>query len=380
MDRRSFLATGAGSIAITLAGCTSGSQGAGTESTDDTDTATETEATGTTVGEASGGLSGTLTVGTYGSFVDAPSSSPGPWLKSAFEERHPDVTLEWNTPENALNQYIQRQQSNADIDADVYVGLKVPELVRIDENLADPLFEPVDPSTLSNGEHIRDGYSLDPANSVLPVFTGYCSFVYNGYEVSAPESLDVLTTPEYEGTFTVQNPLRDNTGLYFLLWTVKVMGEDGYLDYWNDLLANGTRVLDDWSTVYSAFSAGETPLITSFSTDQVFAQRSGADLQKHQVAFPGGHGYTNLSGIGKFAASEQSELADAFIDFMLSPDAQGKLAELNVSFPVTDHASVPPVFEEYAKEPPEPLLYTFDELRGSLSEWKDAWAREVASK
>ena len=378
MNRRSFLATGAGAVSVTLAGCTSSSsQGTASESAD---TSTDTETTGTAVGEASDGLSGTLTVGTYGSFVDAPSSSPGPWLKSAFEERHPDVTLEWNTPENALNQYIQRQQSNADIEADVYVGMKVPELVRIDENLSDPLFEAVDPSTLSNGDRIREGYSLDPANSVLPVFTGYCSFVYNGYELSAPESLEALTTPEYEGTLTVQNPLRDNTGLYFLLWTVKVMGEDGYLDYWNRLLDNGAQVLDDWSTVYSAFSADETPLITSYSNDQVYARRSGADLQKHQVAFPGGHGYTNLSGIGKFAASEQPALADAFIDFMLSPEAQGKLAELNVSFPVTNGASVPSVFEEYAKEPPEPLLYTFDELRGSLGEWRDAWAREVASR
>jgi thiamine transport system substrate-binding protein len=362
MDRRDVIASGGSLAALGLAGCitTDGDQTTGSKTSDEA-------------------LEGTLTVATYASFVDAPSSSPGPWLKEEFERRYPNVTLEWETPEKALNHYILRKQNGASVDADAYVGMKVPEVVRVDEELDVPLFEPVRTERLSNDDAVESEYTFDPEGRILPMFTGYCAFVYNGYAVDAPETLEDLTTDAFEGEVTVQNAQADNTGLYFLLWTVKEYGEDGYLDYWQRLLDNDVTVLDSWGATYEAFTAGEANVVTSYSTDQVYANRAGSDLQKHQVAFPGGNGYTNLSGVGKFADSDQDRLTEAFVDFVLGPEAQGKLAELNVSFPVTDHGDVPDVFEEYAKEPPEPLLYSYDDLVGRVGEWREEWARTVAS-
>ncbi|WP_158059517.1 thiamine ABC transporter substrate-binding protein [Halorussus halophilus] len=363
MDRRRFL-TVAGSVSGSIvSGCVSSSQSDGAS---------------TTTG-AKESLEGTLTVATYENFVDAPSSSPSPWIKNAFEKQYPDVTLKWTAPKNAFNHYVQRRQQNAEIDADVYIGLKVPDLVRINQKLSKPLFDPVETSRLSNYDHIKSGYEFTPDDRVLPAFTGYQSFVYNGYEIDAPKTLEALTEPEYQGALTVQNAQTDNTGLYFLLWTIKEMGEDGYRDYWRDLLENDVQILESWGEVYTAFTSGETNIITSFSNDQVYAKRAGQDLTKHQVALPGGHGYTFISGMGKFATSEQSALATAFMDFMLTPTAQGKLAELNVSFPITDHADVPTVFDEYAKKPSEPLRYTYDELDENLDTWQDEWARFVVN-
>lgn len=381
MNRRRFLTATGAVCGLPLAGCTGTSeQDAETEAQAETETdrETETEADATTETTSSDSLEGTLTVATYDSFVDAPSSSPGPWIKEAFENRHPEVTLEWTTPEGGINHYIQRRNQNASFDADAYVGLKIPELVRVDQETDDELFERANVDALSNWSDLKSDTTFDADNRVLPVFSGYCSLVYNGYEVDGPETLEALTESAYEDKLLVQNPTSDNTGLYFLLWTVKVFGEDGYLDFWRDLLDNGVNVLDTWGEVYQAFGEGEASIITSFSNDQVFAKRSGADLKKHQVALPSGHGYSNLSGMGKFAPSDRTELTEAFFDFMLSPEAQGKLAELNVSFPVTETASVPSVFEEYAKEPAEPLMYTYDELVGNLDTWRDDWARTIA--
>lgn len=363
MNRRRFLGTASTACGLAVAGCTGTADRKGAA------------VTGTTDDDS---LEGTLTVATYDSFVDAPSSSPGPWIKEEFENRHPGVTLEWATPEGGINHYVQRLNGNASFDADAYVGLKIPELVRVDREADDRLFERPNLDALSNWTHVESGTTFDADNRILPVFSGYCSLVYDGYEVDEPETLDALTESQYADRLFVQNPTSDNTGLYFLLWTVKVFGEDGYLDFWQRLLDNGASVLESWGEVYQAFGEGEASIITSFSTDQVFAKRSGADLKEHQVALPGGHGYTNLSGMGKFAPSDQTALTEAFFDFMLGPEAQGKLAELNVSFPVTENASVPSVFEEYAKEPPEPLLYTYDELVGNLETWREDWARMVA--
>ena len=68
----------------------------------------------------------------------------GTWLKSAFEEEYPDVTIEYSTPQNGVTQFIQRAQQGAPIDADLYVGLNTGELVRADENLDEPLFADYD--------------------------------------------------------------------------------------------------------------------------------------------------------------------------------------------------------------------------------------------
>ncbi|WP_049985014.1 thiamine ABC transporter substrate-binding protein [Halobellus rufus] len=366
MDRRTYLATAVGG-ALGLAGCT------GSDSPGETSSPTSAGTATSTATEPSG----TLTVATYGSFVDAPSSSPGPWLKEEFERRYPDATLEWATPESGINYYIQRFNADSALEADAYVGLKVPELVRVDQRTDGELFERPDLDSLSNWEHVTSR-QFDERNRLLPVFTGYCSFVYDGTDVSEPSTLQELTTETYEGNVLVQNPTTDNTGLYFLLWTIKEFGPDGYRDYWRDLLANDVSVLDSWGSVYQSFTEDEVDVVTSYSNDRVYAERSDQNLEKHRVAFPGGHGYTNLSGMGTFAPSDQNRLAEAFLDFMLSPQAQGKLAELNVSFPVTDHASVPSVFEEYAKEPPNPQMYSYEELAGNLDEWLRGWERTVA--
>jgi len=59
----------------------------------------------------------------------------GTWLKEAFEEEYPDATLEWTVPNNAINDYIDRERQNAEIDADVYLGVNIDDLVRIDDTL-----------------------------------------------------------------------------------------------------------------------------------------------------------------------------------------------------------------------------------------------------
>jgi thiamine transport system substrate-binding protein len=48
----------------------------------------------------------------------------------------------------------------------------------------------------------------------------------------------------------VQNPATSSPGLAFLLATIAEFGEDGYLDYWADLRANGVLVTNGWEEAY----------------------------------------------------------------------------------------------------------------------------------
>ncbi|KTG07964.1 ABC transporter substrate-binding protein [Haloprofundus marisrubri] len=375
MRRRNFIkAAGAAGVSALVAGCSAepvddGGDSASNESTEGTET-------GTTTGTPSG--SATLRVATYTSFVDAPSSSPGPWIKEQFESEF-DATLEWQTPENEINYFIERAAQGVDIESDAYVGLDTNMLIRVDENVDGELFASVDSGAVEGRDAVKSGLEFDPQERAVPYDTGYISLVYNENQATAPETFDGLLRPEFEGDLLAQDPQSSATGQAFLLHTIKAKGEDGYLDYWSQLQDNGVRVLGKWEDAYAAYSNGEAPMVVSYSTDQVFANAEGEDLSEHQIRFLNGEAYANPEGMARFADAPSPDLANQFLSFMLRPEVQAEIAVRNVAFPAISDAPLPEDFAQYAKEPETPVTFTYEELQGNLSEWTDAWAQQFAS-
>ena len=356
MDRRRFL-VGIGAGAAALSGCTGAENSADDGSTP---TATGTGTPGTE----------TLVVATYDSFVDG-DDPVGPWLKEAFEAEH-DAELEFTTPSEGINQYIRRAQQDADIEADLFVGLNVDELIRIDEGLDEPLFDALD-GDLDRSDRIRDELRFDPDNRAVPYDTGYISLVYDENEVE-PTTFDDLTTSENEGALITQNAQQSDPGLAFLLWTIHEFGEDGYLDYWQALEDNDVRVLGSWSDAYNAYTAEEADMVVSYSTDQVF----NGDVPRHQVGFLDDQGYAQPEGMARFTEASNPDGAAELMEFMLLPDVQAEIAQKNVQFPAVDDADLDEEFAELAHVPPEPVTFTYDDLAGALDGWVEAWARQIA--
>ena len=337
------------------------------------------EPTGTTTGTAtdSGTPAGTLNVATYSSFTG--EGTAGNWLKTEFEKQYSGVTVEFSTPENGVNQFIQRKQQGASIDADLYVGLNTGELVRADENLDTALFAE-SKRKLANAESVKPGLEIDPEGRAIPYDTGYISLVYDANEVENPKTFDALTTEEYRGDLITQNAQQSDPGRAFLLWTIKQYGADGYLDYWEQLLDNDVKVLSDWEPAYNAYLDGEAPIVVSYSTDQVYYHGEDVDMNKHQVGFLNDQGYANPEGMALFADSDNADLGRTFMDFVLTEKAQKAIATRNVQFPAVEGVEPGGDFGKYAYEPPEPVTFTYDELAGNVETWIDDWAKTVASK
>ena len=368
MKRRTFLRTAGATGLATLAGC------AGPDAA--------TNGNGTTTGTTSGGdeLAGTLSVATYEPFIDAPSVSPGNWIKEHFESAYPEATIEWLTPESELNHFVQQKQSGVDVSADLYVGVNADDLVRVDQQLGEEaLFDPISSGQLSNAETVIEDLHFDPAGRAIPFDTGFISLVYDEEKIDSPETFEDLTRPEFEDALLLQNAQTSDPGRAFLLWTIANQGENEYLDYWQALIDNGAQILGDWNAAYTAYSNEERPAVVSYSTDQVYAHRNDADMERHQIAFLNDEGYAVPEGMARFADTDKPELATAFIDFMLSADVQSEIPVRNVAFPATTTADPPADFAEYAHRPPETVTHTYDELVGSLDTWVETWAQQIAS-
>ena len=356
---------------------TTGTNGAtDTTGTDKTTGTSEANGTGgTTTGSAS--PSDTLTVATYSSFTG--EGTAGNWLKSAFEDQYPETTVEFVTPENGVNQYIQRAKQGAPINADVYVGLNTSDLVRVSQELDETLF-PAIADSLDRADTVKDELRVDPDGRAIPYDTGYISLVYNEDEVDEPQTFESLLESRYEGNLIAQNAQQSDPGQAFLLWSIITQGEDGYLDYWEQLLDNGVKVLADWEPAYQAYMDGEAPMVVSYSTDQVFYHGPDVNMAKHQIGFLNDQGYANPETMALFADSENADLGRQFMNFMLTERAQSEIAVKNVQFPAVDGVTPGESFAKYAKEPPEPVTFSYDELAGSVGTWVSEWARLVAGE
>ncbi len=377
MKRRKVLtALGTGAV-VAVAGClgddADDADGAD-DSVDGDDVADDAADDGTTDdGATTDDDPATLVVSTYSSFLDAPSVAPGEWVQTEFESEF-DATLEWQSPEEEINHYIERHRQGVDIETDVYLGVRTDDLVRVDEEIDDALF--ADAGDVDGSEDIRSGLEFDPDGRALTFNTGYICPVYDSTEIDAPETFEGLLDEEHQGALITQNPGTSTTGRAFMLHTVHRFGEDGYLDYWADLQDNDVQVVGSWDDSYTAWLEGEAPMVISFSTDQVFAAQEDADLDQHQIRFLDDQAYANPEGMAVFADAEEPELAREFMSFMLRPDVQGEIAQQNVAFPATDTAELPEEYAELAHEPPEPVTFTYEELQGELSDWVDDWERQ----
>ncbi|MFO7927731.1 MAG: thiamine ABC transporter substrate-binding protein [Halobacteriota archaeon] len=371
MKRRTFVsATGGGLVA--LSGCLgngnggddNGTGGNGNGEDDNGENGTDTDDGTPTPTEDT-----TVTIATYDSFVDG-NDPVGPWLKEEFEAEY-DAGIEFLTPSSGINQYIQRAQRGADIDVDLYVGLNVDELIRIDEQLDSSLFDPLD-GDISGTDRVRDELRFDPDGRAIPYDTGYISLVYDEREVT-PETFEDLTDPDNAGELIVQNAQQSDPGVAFLLWTIHEFGPDEYLDYWADLEDNDVRVLGSWDDAYNAYLNEEADMVVSYSTDQVY----NGDVPRHQIGFLNDQGYAQPEGMARFADAPNPDAARDLMEFMLRPDVQGVIAEKNVQFPAVEDAELDEEFDAVAHVPPEPVTFGYDELAGNLDGWIEAWARQI---
>lgn len=320
----------------------------------------------------------TLTVMTHDSFNVSED------VLKAFEQQN-NVTVQVLKSGDAGQALNKAALSRDNPLADVFFGVDNTFLTRalkagIFESYAAPALQSI-PAT----------YKLDPSNSLLPIDYGYVSINYDKdylarNNLTPPAKLEDLTKPEWKGKLVVENPATSSPGLAFLLATVGQFGTSGsytWLNYWQDLRKNDVLVVDGWTEAYSTQFSGSSgkgprPLVVSYASSppaEVFY--SEGKLKDAPTAVMPAGSFLQIEFAGILKGTKQRDLAERFIDFMLSKPFQEDMPLQMFVYPVLPNSTLPDVFTKFSVLPQQPVNVLPDQIDQNREQWLDAWTKAV---
>jgi len=317
----------------------------------------------------------TLTVMTHDSFEVSEE------VISAFQEaNNADIIfLKSGDTGSAVNK--AALSKNAPL-ADVFYGVDNTFLSRaLDEGIFDSYESPI-------LEAIPDKFKLDPENRALPVDFGdvclnYDVNYFTENNLTPPEKLEDLIGPEYQGLLVVENPATSSPGLAFLFPTIGHFGEIDYLEFWQALVENDVKVVNDWETAYySEFSqwGGQYPIVVSYSSsppfEVIFAEEP-LDEPPTAAVIGDGSCFRQIEFVGIIKGTQNRELAEKFVDFMLSTTFQEDIPLQMYVFPVNPQAQLDDTFVEYLAIPEKPASLDPADIAANRETWINAWTETV---
>ncbi|WP_172298122.1 thiamine ABC transporter substrate binding subunit [Pseudoruegeria sp. HB172150] len=305
-----------------------------------------------------------LRVLTYDSFIT--EWGPGPQIEAAFEETCGcDLQLIGSGDGAALLSRIRLEGARSD--ADVVLGLDNNLMALAKET---GLFAP---------HGIEAELDLPIAwddDLFLPFDWGYFAFVYDTTKLSdVPGSLEELAASDLQ--VILEDPRTSTPGLGLLMWVESVFGDTSGA-YWEALSDNILTVTKGWSEAYGLFLDGEADMVLSYTTSPAYHIVAEDDATKAAAAFSEGH-YMQVEVAGKLAGTDQPELADTFLRFMLTDGFQGVIPTTNWMYPaVLPEVGLPDGFGGLV-EPDVALMYPPEEAdsarEAALEKWLAALAR-----
>ncbi len=304
-----------------------------------------------------------LTVLTYDSFTS--EWGPGPAVEKAFEATCA-CDLQFIPSGDGAALLARVQLEGAASDADIVLGLDTSLTATA---AATQLFAP-------HGKNPVLNLPVDYADPLfLPFDWGWFAFVYDKTKVTeVPKTFEALAVSDLK--IVIQDPRSSTPGLGLLLW-VKAAYGDRASEIWTNLSDNIVTVTPGWSEAYGLFTEGEADMVLSYTTSPAYHLIAESDDTKAAALFDEGH-YMQIEVAGKLATSDQPELADKFLDFMLTTAFQSTIPQTNWMYPAVIPADgLPEGFDAF--RPTKSLLMTAEDAQANrdlaLDEWQVALAR-----
>ena len=302
-----------------------------------------------------------LTIYTYDSFVS--EWGPGPIIEKIFEEKH-NADVEFVAVDSAatlLNKVILEGDTSK---ADIVLGL--------DMNL----FDLAEQSGLFTSHNIKDINNLInlplkwESNKFVPYNYGYFSFVYNEANLATPpKSMDELINST-NAKIVIQDPRTSTPGLGLLTWMKALYGEKAG-DEWKKLNKKIISVTKGWTDAYyNFFMAGEADMVLSYTTSPAAHIMFEERYDILATTFEEGN-YITIEFAGILNNSQNKDLANKFLNFMLSKEFQSVIPSTNIMYPVTNIKDLPEAFDKL--DVPNFIQMDPKEINKNKEKWIDEW-------
>ena len=302
-----------------------------------------------------------LTIYTYDSFVS--EWGPGPIIEKIFEEKH-NADVEFVSVDSAatlLNKVILEGDTSK---ADIVLGL--------DMNL----FDLAEQSGLFTTHNIKDINNLInlplkwETNKFVPYNYGYFSFVYNEANLATPpKSMDELINST-NARIVIQDPRTSTPGLGLLTW-MKALYGDKAGDEWKKLNKKIISVTKGWTDAYyNFFMAGEADMVLSYTTSPAAHIMFEERYDILATTFEEGN-YITIEFAGILNNSQNKDLANKFLNFMLSKEFQSVIPSTNIMYPVTNIKDLPEAFDKL--DVPNFIQMDPKEINKNKEKWIDEW-------
>ena len=232
----------------------------------------------------------------------------------------------------------------------------------ISEGLLQPYISPM----LSK---LRDpNLIFDKDYYVTPFDYGAIAFVYDPSKLSKiPEKMEDISA--YKNSLIIQDPKSSSTGQALLIWTIALYN-DSWTDFWKKMKPAVLTVTPSWDDAFSKFEQGEAPIMLSYATDGAYSYHYYQST-KYKAFIPKDGAYVQIEGAGIVKGSKNKQLAQKFIDFLLSDEFQQEVALNQWMFPVTD-VKLPEAFK-YAVVPEKILSVDIKAISSQMDKYIKTW-------
>ncbi|WP_445486795.1 ABC transporter substrate-binding protein [Niallia sp. 03133] len=291
------------------------------------------------------------------------------------EENHVEIVLDTGNNADRLNKI---KQGNSDVDiiflSDYYAQ----------QGIQDNLFETIDHAKLPNLNNIYDVAKAPLGEDYGPAYTiAQFGIAYNPDEVKKPiTSWNDLWSKDLKGKITIPS-ITSTTGPMFLdaasvIGGSKTFNEDKAFSEMKKIMPSVVKEYSQTSEFVNMFSQGEIaagPIMGMY-----FASlQEAVPNAKFVIPSEGGYGVMNTVNIIK--GSDQKELSEKFINYILGKEVQEKSAKNKVDSPVnkevklTDEEAAGLTYGEELINSLHILDMKF--VNENLKGWIDRWNREL---
>ena len=284
---------------------------------------------------------------------------PGPMIEQGFEATC-GCDLQFSTGDLLPRLLLEGERTKAD----VVIGLTSDVTAKA---RATGLFAP----------HGQDNAALTlpidwTDDTFLPFNYGHTAFIYNTETmVAPPASFDALLEMPDDVKIVIQDPRTSISGLALVLWVQAVYGDKSG-EVWEKLAPKILTVTKDWSASYGLFTDGEAEMVLRYTTSPAYHMFAEEDFTKKAAIFPEGH-YFMVETVGKIAGTEQPDLADAFMAYVMSRAFQEMIPTANWSLPAALPQNAWPAGWAELDLPEKVLFYSETEAADLQAEAIETW-------